>query len=415
MKRKLNILSGDKALWVIFFLLSGISLVAVYSTIGLSAIDDLNSTPMRIFFKHMAFVVLSYLAIIIISHINYRYFAKLSRWVFYASLVMLLIVMVMHTGRWLVVPHVGRFEPSEIAKVAMAVFLARTVAVNRHTLDEPRTYYMLLIPIAVTCALIVPENLSTGILVFLTGYVMLYFGGVNRRLWWKYLGIGVGIAAAVFLFLYYVGDGIEVGRVQTWSHRLHSWINPNPDELTQENMARMAVARGGLFGSGIGTTIHGRLMTQAHNDFIFSIIIEEAGTMAALAIFALYAWFYFRCIRIATACRGLFGSLSVAGIGTLIFIQAIINMAVAVGVFPVTGQTLPFISYGGSAYLFLGCGMGVIQAVAFDNKKQLRMNRAAQVSAPEDIAEKPVSERGENSTTNEVLTDKQQASYESNN
>lgn len=377
MKRKLNILSGDKALWVIFFLFSGISLVAVYSTIGLSAVSDLNSTPMRIFFKHLSFVLLTYLAVIIISHIKYIYFAKLFRWLFYASLIMMLIVMVMRTGRWLVIPHVGRFEPSEIAKVAMVIFLARTVAMNRKQLDDPHTFYILLIPIAITCILIVPENLSTGILVFFTGYLTLYFGGVNRKQWWRGLGLILLAALAVFLFLYYAGDKTGMGRIPTWSHRLHSWINPNPDELTQENMARMAVARGGFFGNGIGTTIHGRLMTQAHNDFIFSIIIEEAGTLAALAIFALYAWFYFRCIRIATASKSLFGSLCVAGIGTLIFLQAIINMAVAVGVLPVTGQTLPFISYGGSAYLFLGCGIGVIQSVAFENKKQLRQAKLA--------------------------------------
>ena len=263
MKRKLNILSGDKALWVIFFLLSGISLVAVYSTIGLSAITDLHSTPMKIFFKHLSFVLLTYIAVIGISHIKYIYFAKIFRWAFYASLVMMLIVMVMHTGRWLVIPHVGRFEPSELAKISMVIYLARTVTVNRDQLEDPRTFYILLIPIFVTCALIVPENLSTGILALVTGYLILYFGGVNRKMWWKGLGIVLIGAVGVFLFLYFLGDKMSVGRIPTWSHRIHSWINPNPDELTQENMARMAVARGGFFGNGIGTTIHGRLMTQA--------------------------------------------------------------------------------------------------------------------------------------------------------
>ena len=387
MKRKLNILSGDKALWVIFFLLSGISLVAVYSTIGLSAIADLNSTPMKIFFKHLAFVLFTYFAIIFISHIKFTYFAKPFRWIFYASLVMMLIVMIMHTGRWLIIPHVGSFEPSEIAKVALVIYLARTVSVNRNQLTDPHTFYILLIPIVITCVLIVPENLSTGILVFLTGYLTIYFGGVNRKMWWKGLGLLLIGAVVVFLFLYFAGDKTGVGRIPTWSHSLHSWINHNPDELTQENMARMAVARGGLFGNGIGTTIHGRLMTQAHNDFIYSIIIEEAGTLAALAIFALYAWFYFRCIRIATATHSIFGSLCVAGIGNLIFLQAIINMAVAVGVLPVTGQTLPFISYGGSAYLFLGCGIGVIQSVATENRKQLRQAKLAEKRA-EDSNEK---------------------------
>ena len=195
----------------------------------------------------------------------------------------------------------------------------------------------------------------------------------NKKMWWKWLVYGVIGGVALLGVFYLVGDKIDFMRSGTWGHRLQAWLHPNPDELSQENMARMAIARGGLFGNGIGTTIHGRLMTQAHNDFIFAIIIEEAGTFAATIILALYAWFYFRCIRIATSCPGTFGSVFVAGMGTLILLQAIINMLVATGVFPVTGQTLPFISHGGSSFLFLGVGMGLIQSVAADNKRRERL------------------------------------------
>lgn len=375
MRRKLNIMAGDKALWVIFFLLSGVSLVAVYSTIGLSAISDLNSTPMRIFCRHLGFVVATYIAVVLLSHVNYRRFAPLSKWVLYLSLIALVIVLIMGTDRWLVIPHVARFEPSEIAKVALLVFMSFKIAVNKDPVDDNRTFFKLLIPAFITCVLVTPANLSTGILIFTSCYLLLLFGGVNPKLWWKCLLILLAIVTVAFLFFYFVGSHIDAGRIPTWSHRLQSWVHPNPDELTQENMARMAVARGGFLGNGIGTTIHGRLMTQAHNDFIFAIIIEEAGLLSAIGIFALYAWFYFRCIRIATACKGQFGSLCVAGIGTLILLQAIINISVAVGLLPVTGQTLPFISYGGSAYFFLGLGLGIIQAVAFDNKKQARQQK----------------------------------------
>ena len=378
MKRKLNILAGDTALWVIFFLLSGISLIAVYSTIGLSAISDLHTTPMAIFFKHLGIVAATYVAIIIISHINYRYLSKMSKWVFYLSLAMLVIVLIMGTERWLVIPRVGRFQPSEIAKVALIVFVARSITLNREKLDDSRTFYWLLVPVVVTCALVMPENLSTGILIFLACYIMLFFGGVNKRMWWRGMGALLAVAVVGFIVLYLVGDKVDMARSSTWGHRLQAWMHPSPDELTQENMARMALARGGFFGTGIGTTIHGRLMTQAHNDFIYAIIIEEAGTLSAILIFLLYALFYFRCIRIASRCNGLFGSLCVAGMGTVIFLQAIVNMSVAVGVLPVTGQTLPFISYGGTAYLFLGCGVGVIQAVAADNKRQERLAKKAE-------------------------------------
>lgn len=373
MKKKLNILAGDKALWVIFFLLSAISLIAVYSTIGLSAISDLHTTPMAIFFKHLCMVVLSYVAIIVLSHVNYRFYSKVARLLYYASVVMLLIVLVMGTERWLVIPGVGRFQPSEIAKIALIVYLARNITVNRDSLDDKRTFYVLLLPVVVVCLLVAPENLSTAILIFLTCYLMLFFGGVDKHIWWKGFAIMAGVGLVAFVLFYFVGDKVDVARSSTWGHRLQAWIHPNPNELTQENMARMAIARGFPFGCGIGSTIHGRLMTQAHNDFIYAIIIEETGLLAAIGVFCLYALCYFRCIRIAARCKGSFGSLVVAGIGTVIILQAMINMSVAVGVLPVTGQTLPFISYGGTAYIFMGCGIGIIQSVAADNKKQARL------------------------------------------
>ena len=368
MKLRRNILVGDKALWVIFFLLSGISLIAVYSTIGYSAIIDLHSTPLRIFFKHLVFVLGAYACIILVSHVNYRRFSAMSVWLFVIAVGLLLVAAIVGT-RWLSV-GLFSFQPSELAKLALIVFLARTIVHNRERLDDRSTLIAMLVPVALVCGLVLPENLSTGVLIFAVCYLMLYFGGIDRRRWWRGCALLLALAVGGFLFLYLLGDKIDMFRSTTWNHRLHAWFNPDPDELTQENMARMAVARGGLFfRNGIGTTIHGRLMTQAHNDFIFAIIIEEAGALVGAFIFLLYAWFYFRCMRIASRCRGLFGSLCVAGLGTSIFLQALLNMAVGVGALPVTGQTLPFISYGGTSYLVSAAGIGVIQAVAADNRR----------------------------------------------
>lgn len=381
MKRKLNILAGDTALWVIFFLISGISLIAVYSSIGLSAISEMLSSPSAVFFRHLVIVLATYVAIIILSHINYRYFSKVSKWLFYISIGLLILVLFIGTKRWIRLPGGLSFQPSEIAKIALMVYLARTIVRNRETLDVKQTFFMLLLPVAVICLLIVPENLSTALIIFMACYITLFFGGVNKQLWWKGMAIILAVAVVGFIMLYLVGDKMDFARSSTWGHRLQAWMHPNPAELTQENMARMAVARGGFWGSGIGTTIHGRLMTQAHNDFIYAIIIEEAGLLSAIGIFLLYALFYFRCIRIATRCQGTFGSLSVAGIGTVIFLQALVHMSVSVGLLPVTGQTLPFISYGGTAYLFLGLGIGVIQSVAADNKKQARLAQKAEAES----------------------------------
>lgn len=375
MKRKLNILAGDTALWVIFFLLSGISLIAVYSSIGVTAIDKMSATPMQAFFKHLGLVAMTYLVIIILSHFNFRYFSRPSLWLFFICIALLVLVIFIDPvyKRWIRLPYMPSIQPSEIAKVVLLVFTARNIALSRDRLNEPITFYMLLVPVVIVTALVAPSNLSTGLLIFISCYLLLFFGGVNRNLWWKWFAIMLALLMLSFVLLYYIGDKIDLFHTSTWGHRLQNWLHPDPTELSQENMAKMAVERGGFLPHlGIGTTIHGRLMTQAHNDFIFAIIIEEVGSLIGAFIFLLYAWFYFRCILIATRCQVLFGSLAVAGIGTMIFIQAVLHMSVALGVIPVTGQTLPFISHGGTAYIFMGLGIGVIQAVAADNKRQLR-------------------------------------------
>ena len=233
MKRKLNILSGDTALWVIFFLLSGISLIAVYSSIGLSAITEHHATPMAVFFKHLGVVLFTYVIIIAVSHFNYRIFAKASQWLFILSVVLLVLVLIFQTERWLVVPHVGRFQPSEIAKMVLLVFTARNIAVNRERLDDPTTFYIILVPVLLICLLVVPENLSTAILIFLSCYLVLLFGGVCKQLWWKWFLILMGVSVLLFVFLYFFGDDINLFRSSTWGHRLQNWLHPDPDELNQ--------------------------------------------------------------------------------------------------------------------------------------------------------------------------------------
>ncbi|MBR6291734.1 MAG: FtsW/RodA/SpoVE family cell cycle protein [Bacteroidales bacterium] len=375
-----SIFRGDVGIWVVFFLLSLISLAAVYSSIGLEAYSHRGPGPTGWFLKHLGIVALTYLAIIGLSRINYRYFARFAVLGYWASLVLLVVLMALGK-RWLVIPGMGQFQPSEIAKVMLIIFIARMIALKKEKTDDLATFIQLLFYIALVAGFVLPENFSTAALIFLACYLMMYLGGVNKKYWWRLFLVGVVIVVGFLAVSYYkyeksqnnIDTKLAIERQETWGHRVYSWVNPQPDELTQENMARMAIARGGIIGKRVGNTIHGRLMTQAHNDFIYAIIIEETGFVGGMIVFILYGVFYLRCLRLAKRCDGKFGQLTVAGIGTVIYLQALVNMSVAVGALPVTGQTLPFISYGGTAYLFLGCGVGVIQAVAadVDNKKSV--------------------------------------------
>ena len=369
---------GDKVIWVVFLLLSIISLVEVYSSIGLYAYSFFSTkSPTSLFLRHLTIVIATYAAIILISRVNYRAFSRFALMGYWLALVLLVVALAF--GRWIRIPVIGQFQPSEIAKIVLIVFIARMLALKKEHVGEIGTFLQLMIYTVLVVALVFPTNFSTAALIFLACYLMMLLGGVNRKYWWRLLLIGL-VAVVAFLAISYFRyeRSMSTGQTQeqmferqdTWGHRVYSWINPQPDELTQENMARMAIARGGVLGAGIGNTVHARLMTQSHNDFIYAIIIEEMGLVGGIVVFLLYSILHFRCIRLAWRCKGRFGALTVAGMGTVIYLQALVNMSVAVGVLPVTGQTLPFISYGGTAYLFMGCGLGIIQSVAADVYKK---------------------------------------------
>ncbi|MBR1784392.1 MAG: FtsW/RodA/SpoVE family cell cycle protein [Bacteroidales bacterium] len=393
--KRVRLLRGDRGIWAMFILLSVISLVGVYTSIGLYAYSNFSSkTPTALFLRHLIIVCATYVAMIVISHINYRTFSRFALLAYWVTLVLLGVMFVLRK-RWLHVPLIGQFQPSEVAKIVLIIFVARLLSLKKDQLNELGTFIQLLFVIALPVALVLPGNFSMAALIFLVCFLMMLLGGVNRKYWWRVMLVGL-LLVGVYLTTTYkryeksINTGqaaVEygIGREPTWGHRLYAWVNPQPDELTQENMARMAIARGGLVGAGVGNTVHARLMTQAHNDFIYAIIIEETGLLGGLVVFIIYSVLYFRCVKLTWRCKGRFGALTVTGIGTVIYLQAILNMCVAVGVLPVTGQTLPFVSFGGTAYLLMGCGLGVIQSIANDvNAKEREQQQAVAAAAATD-------------------------------
>ena len=369
----LNPFKGDKAIWFIFLVLAIISLISVFSSIGYSAVIS-DRTPEQAFVRHLMFVVVTFVVVILLSNFNYRQFSRASWFGYIISIALLIAVFVIGhksnesgsgMSRWLMLPLVGRFQPSELAKVIVIIYLARLLAQEKDNLKEWTTFRNILIPIFIITVLILSENLSTAVIIFFVCLAMLRLAPINVK-HWRLTILALLVCGALALV---VGEKMNIpflARSETWANRIDNWLNFNDQELSQESMARMAVASGKFFGVGIGSTIQARLMTQANNDLIYAIIIEESGMLGGIIVLLLYVYLYIRCIKIAMRCKGDFGRMTVIGLGTLIFLQAAIHMSVSVGALPVTGQTLPFISSGGTAYLCMGLALGVIQAVAYD-------------------------------------------------
>ena len=379
-KRTKQLILGDRIIWVVIVLLSLVSLIEVYSSIGKAAYDHGWNVYATVF-KHVAIVVGSYVAMIAISHVPFKMFSGMSRVGIWLCVLMMAVMFVISiygklsgstdghaASRWLDIPVIGQFQPSEIAKYILLIFLARQISKYRDSLKELSTFKRLMVPVLCISIFIFPENFSTAALVFLSCLVLMYVGGVNNKyiLWTLLLSAAL---VGIFLLCSFVFE-LSIFRSETWVNRINDWLNDDKDAITQTNIAKIAIASGGITGVGIGNTVQGRYLNESHTDFIYSVITEELGLIVVLLLIVLYVIFFIRCMSISKNCDSLFGQLTVAGLGFLIFLQALVNMGVATGYLPVTGQTLPLISYGGTSYVLTCCAIGVILSVSNHNKKR---------------------------------------------
>lgn len=404
MKNAKSFIRGDKIIWVVLILLSLISLIEVYSSIGKFAYDtgkfaqNIDLSTFFLLFKHFAIICATYLVIVFISHINYQKFEQLASVGYIISIILLAAALILYisgysskaAGRWIEIPFLGQLQPSEIAKYLLILFMARFLANSQDTIKEKKTFWIALGIIALVACPIFPQNLSTAGIIAVCCFIMMFLGNINKKYWI----ILAGIAATIFVIgLNTLGEQYgtgtlkkdEVMRTATWGGRISEWLNDDLEANTQRNIALRAIAMGGLTGNHPGSTIQGRLLSESHNDFIYAIIIEELGSIGGLLILLLYTILFYRCVVIAGKSNNLFKILTVSGLGLSIYLQALINMGVAVGYLPVTGQTLPFISYGGTSYLLSGCAVGVIQSIAHSNKLLNKNNKALEEETEKNI------------------------------
>jgi cell division protein FtsW len=393
---------GDKVIWALVILLTLVSLLAVYSATGSLAYKNYRGNTEIYLLKQIIFIGVG-IGFIYFAHlVNYTVYSRVAKIAFLVSLPLLFYTLFfgvkMNEGsRWIRLPLLNMtMQTSDFARLALFMYLARLISKKQDVIrDFKKGYLPIIAPVALVCALIAPANLSTSLLLGASCLLLMFIGRVNM----KHIALTVGIALIPILFLVtaaVIRHGKEknetivtattkasstlFGRVDTWIGRMESFIYGSKDadnsDAYQVNQAKIAIAKGGVFGVGPGNSTTRDYLPQAYNDFIYAIIIEEYGLMGGAFILFIYIVFLYRCIRIYKRCPYAFGAFLALGLSFTLAVQAVANMAVTVNLFPVTGVTLPLVSMGGTSFIFTCLAIGIILSVS-RNVEQMEGKTAA--------------------------------------
>ncbi len=358
-------LQGDKVIWAVVFALSLISVLVVYSSIGTLAYKRTQS-PESFLIKHTITVFVGIAAMWFAHKVDYRYYSKISKVALWASIPLLIYtftngVTINQAARWIQVPVIGSFQPSDFASLALIVNLASMLSKRQQNIDDIKES---LIPIlfwcGMICGLIALTNLSTAVLLLITCMLIMFIGRVPT----KYL------AMLVFVGALFGALAIKYGvRGETAKNRITNFIE-GTDLPFQAKHARIAVATGGITGKGPGNSDQRNILPHPYSDFIYAIVIEEYGMVGGIVVLVLYLVLLHRGMKASYNSDRAFGGLLSAGLSFDLVCQAMVNMGVVVGLGPITGQPLPLISMGGTSMVFTGLAVGIILSVSRGEQDQ---------------------------------------------
>lgn len=362
---------GDRVIWALVAVFMFYSLLAVYSSSASVAFLKHGGNTTYFLRSQFFMLALSLVIIVVVHYLPYRIYSSLAGLILLFSLALLVLTYaigsrVNEATRWIEIPGTGfRLQTSDVAKLALVLYLAQALTRFQEELNNFMTvskYIML--PIAAVCALIMPENLSTALMVFGISMVILFIGRVPFKFLLAYVGIAV---VGVVLFAMVLTMVSKSNRVEVWKNRIENYFSGKADDDAdyQSNQAKIAISTGGLFGKAPGKSTQRNMLPQSNSDFIFAIIIEEYGLLfGAIPLILAYMILLFRGITIVKKCETAFPAYLVMGLIVMITIQAFLNMMVAVGLFPVTGQTLPMVSWGRTSVLVMSFSIGAILSVS---------------------------------------------------
>ncbi len=363
---------GDKVIWIVVIILSILSLLVVYSSTGLLAYKKQGGNTEYYLIKQFVILGLGFTLMYLMHLVKYTYYSRLSQIGLILTVPLLLVTLISGTNlneanRWLTVPIINiTFQSSDVAKLFLIMYVARVLSKNQDQIKEFKRGFMpAILPVVIICALILPANFSTAAILFVTCIVLMFIGRVNLK--YIFALIGAGVAGMILILAIAMIAPNLLPRSTTWKNRVETFLNKekaNSDATYQIDQAKIAIVSGGVLGKSPGKSTQRNFLPHPYSDFIFAIIIEEYGIVGGGVVMLLYLILFFRVIRIANKCPGNFGALLSVGIGFSLVFQALINMAVAVNLFPVTGQTLPLISMGGTSIWFTCISIGIILSVS---------------------------------------------------
>ena len=403
-----NIFKGDKVIWMVFFLLCMISIVEVYS--ASSTLSYKGGNYWAPLLKHGGMLFIGFIVLIVVMNIKCRYFKIATLPALVLSVLMLIGVLL--TGgvtngasRWIEVMGI-QFQPSELGKGALVLAVAQILSAMQTEAGAAKKAFKYIL--FLSAAIIIPisfENLSTALLASLTVLLMMFVGRVPLKQIGKLLGVGALTVVFALALVMAVGTDEEknapkqnlteqtplveeeteenfVGklfhRADTWKARINRFLNneyvaPKDYDLDKDGQighANIAIASSNILGKGPGNSNERDFLSQAFSDFIYAIIIEEMGIIGAFFVAFLYIVILMRSGQIAGRCENSFPAFLAMGIAFLLVTQALFNMAVAVGLAPVTGQPLPLISKGGTSTIINCLYIGMLLSISRFAKKR---------------------------------------------
>lgn len=393
-------IKGDRTIWAIIGALALFSFLPVYSASTNLVYVAGKGTTIGYLLKHALLLVLGFGIVYATHKIPYRYFSGLS--VLILPVVILLLVYTLTQGtvieganasRWIRIPFVGiGFQTSTLASVILMIYVARYLSRNKEKkiLFKESLLY-LWAPVGVVLALILPANFSTTAISFTMILILCFLGGYPVKYLAGIVGAGILVLALFILSARAFPDAMKNSRVGTWSSRIENFVSGNEEDNYQAEKAKIAIASGEIYGKGPGKSVQKNFLPQSSSDFIYAIIGEEFGLLGAIMIIILYLGLLFRLVIIATKTTTIFGTLLVLGVGLPIIFQAMINMAVAVGLFPVTGQPLPLISTGGTSIWMTCFAIGIVLSVSAKDEERQVSKVKNELENPLDILHEAVS------------------------